>query len=81
MPYSERQAAVYTHQIASAIRYLHSKNICHRDLKFENIMFDSPDPDAGVVLIDFGLSKQFLPGRAMTETVPPQQPPPSIPIQ
>ena len=40
------------------VRYLHSKSVCHRDLKFENIMFESPDGEPHIKLIDFGLSKQ-----------------------
>jgi len=56
-------------QICAAVRYLHSKNVCHRDLKFENIMFESKDENAMVILIDFGLSKAYKPGQVMSETV------------
>eukprot|EP00614_Pseudopedinella_elastica_P008526 CAMPEP_0172596972 /NCGR_PEP_ID=MMETSP1068-20121228/16875_1 /TAXON_ID=35684 /ORGANISM="Pseudopedinella elastica, Strain CCMP716" /LENGTH=475 /DNA_ID=CAMNT_0013396255 /DNA_START=39 /DNA_END=1466 /DNA_ORIENTATION=- len=69
MPYSEPDAANYTNQICSAIRYLHSKNVCHRDLKFENILFESKAPNSVIKLIDFGLSKQYVPGSKMRETV------------
>lgn len=31
-PYSEKQAALYTNQICSAVRYLHMNNICHRSV-------------------------------------------------
>ena len=42
-------------QIISALEYLHEKNICHRDLKLENILID----DKGKIkIIDFGLSKK-----------------------
>jgi len=69
MPYSEKQAADITNQITSAIRYLHSMKVCHRDLKFENIMFESKAPDARINLIDFGLSTKFAPGKTMKDTV------------
>ena len=40
-------------QIVSSLSYCHQKNICHRDLKLDNILIDK----AGVVkLIDFGFS-------------------------
>lgn len=39
-------------------------------MKFENIMFENRSPDAEIKLIDFGLSKKFLPGdQYMTEGV------------
>jgi serine/threonine protein kinase len=31
----------------------------HRDLKYENVLFATPDPKSEVKLIDFGLSKMF----------------------
>jgi len=45
------------HQILSAVLELHRRNICHRDIKLENIMITSSKQ---VKLIDFGFSKETL---------------------
>jgi len=37
-----------------AIKFLHEQNICHRDLKLENIMIDQ---NMNLKLIDFGFSQ------------------------
>ena len=50
-----------TGKLLSAISYMHSRNITHRDLKFENIMFESVAADSEIKVIDFGLSKKYLP--------------------
>lgn len=60
-PYSEEEAASIAGKLLSAIAYMHSRNITHRDLKFENIMFESSSPTAEIKVIDFGLSKKYLP--------------------
>mmetsp|Transcript_18327 Transcript_18327/g.24316 ORF Transcript_18327/g.24316 Transcript_18327/m.24316 type:complete len:540 (-) Transcript_18327:290-1909(-) len=67
-PYSERDAAKYTAMLLSAISFLHEHGVVHRDLKFENIMFENTSPDAVIKVIDFGLSKKFLPGTLDTMT-------------
>lgn len=59
-PYPERQAGEIMTSILSAVSYMHKNNIMHRDLKFENIMFESDARDAPVKIIDFGLSKKYL---------------------
>eukprot|EP00520_Triparma_pacifica_P003563 CAMPEP_0118651952 /NCGR_PEP_ID=MMETSP0785-20121206/11057_1 /TAXON_ID=91992 /ORGANISM="Bolidomonas pacifica, Strain CCMP 1866" /LENGTH=509 /DNA_ID=CAMNT_0006544433 /DNA_START=26 /DNA_END=1551 /DNA_ORIENTATION=+ len=60
-PYIEASAAKICGKLCSAISYMHSRNITHRDLKFENIMFENNGPQAEIKVIDFGLSKKFMP--------------------
>ena len=67
--YSEAQCARLVKQMLSAVRYIHSKSIVHRDLKLENFLFDSPGPDAELKMIDFGLSKHFKSGEYHHEPV------------
>ena len=41
-------------QVAEAVHYMHSKNICHRDLKLDNILLE--EDTKMVKLIDYGFS-------------------------
>jgi len=59
---SERRAKELSHQIATALYYLHSFGVAHRDLKPENILMN----EEGVVKIcDFGSAK-LLDGKLNT---------------
>ena len=71
-PYTESQAASLMSQLCSAIAHMHKHDVVHRDLKCENIMFESKDDASTVIkVLDFGLSKKFLPGmsKLMSEGV------------
>lgn len=59
VPYSEAEAARIISSICSAISYMHSRHITHRDLKFENIIFEKRGQGAVVKLIDFGLGRKY----------------------
>eukprot|EP00529_Nitzschia_sp_RCC80_P008869 CAMPEP_0113486848 /NCGR_PEP_ID=MMETSP0014_2-20120614/25206_1 /TAXON_ID=2857 /ORGANISM="Nitzschia sp." /LENGTH=1175 /DNA_ID=CAMNT_0000380529 /DNA_START=258 /DNA_END=3785 /DNA_ORIENTATION=- /assembly_acc=CAM_ASM_000159 len=67
--YTEAQCARLVKQMLSAVRYLHSKGIIHRDLKLENFLFSSKAEDSELKMIDFGLSKHFQFGEVHTEAV------------
>ncbi|CAE8629785.1 unnamed protein product, partial [Polarella glacialis] len=72
-------AARLARQMASSLQHLHSRSIAHRDLKPENFM--AADHDEGgnnnsnnnssklavatLKMIDFGLSRRFVPGQPM----------------
>ncbi|KAJ9459503.1 hypothetical protein DIPPA_33595 [Diplonema papillatum] len=43
----------YFHQLISAVSYMHSQGICHRDLKLENILLDR---HGHLKLADFGMA-------------------------
>lgn len=68
-PYTEEEAARIISSVLSAIAYMHSKNIVHRDLKYENILFVNDSPKAEVKLIDFGLSKIYGDNTNLTDGV------------
>lgn len=46
-------------KLFSAISYLHSANICHRDIKAENVLYETDDYDSDIKIIDFGLARKF----------------------
>jgi len=55
------------HQCALAIEYIHSVNICHRDIQPENFLLKENGPlwDAQIKLIDFSRAKEFGPDLEM----------------
>lgn len=53
---SEKVATRYILQVANALKYIHQRNMNHLDVKPGNIMLNEND---NVILIDFGLSKQY----------------------
>jgi len=66
-PYKETEAARIVASILSAIAYMHSRKVVHRDLKFENVLFVNTSPMSEVKLIDFGLSKVYADDRKLTD--------------
>ena len=55
---SEEDASLIIKNIISAVSYLHNNQICHRDIKPQNIMFSKENDLNSIKLIDFGLSVQ-----------------------
>ena len=57
-----KDTALYVAMVASALGFLTSRNIAHRDLKLENLMFDEK---GYLKLVDFGFAK-VIDGRTFT---------------
>jgi len=54
--FSEKVARYYIQQIFEGLKYAHSKGICHRDMKLENLMLDS---NFDAKIIDFGFATEI----------------------
>lgn len=57
-PFSEGQVKRLVSQLLSALSFLHSRNILHRDLKLSNMLYSE---EGNLKLADFGLSRTNLP--------------------
>ena len=55
--FTEKDAADILRPIIDAIRYWHDLDVAHRDLKLENILYESKDEDAMIKITDFSLAK------------------------
>ena len=53
----------YVANVLAALEHVHQHNIAYRDIKPENLVFDSR---GYLKLIDFGFSKQLVFGQAFT---------------
>ena len=64
---NEKDAAKVLLQMLKAINYCHKRNVCHRDIKTENVIIYGEDLQ--VKLIDFGLACQFDPKDGMDRRI------------
>lgn len=60
---SESRAKELSHQLATALYYLHQFGVAHRDLKPENILMEDNGDTACCKIVDFGLSKIIGPNQ------------------
>jgi serine/threonine-protein kinase len=65
-PLSESTAIHYIRQIGSALRVVHQNGLLHRDIKPQNVILRENTQQ--VVLIDFGIAREFTPGSTQTHT-------------
>mmetsp|Transcript_30930 Transcript_30930/g.74749 ORF Transcript_30930/g.74749 Transcript_30930/m.74749 type:complete len:446 (+) Transcript_30930:453-1790(+) len=67
---TEAYAAKTVAEMLSSVSFLHSRHICHRDLKLENWVLESgKDVWSPLKLIDFGLSTHYTPGHRLSRVV------------
>lgn len=65
-PLPETKAIHYIRQIGAALQVVHQNNLLHRDVKPQNVILRQGTQD--VVLIDFGIAREFTPGSTQTHT-------------
>lgn len=56
---SERYVMILMKQIMQALTYFHTRNVLHKDLKPENVLFQDESPTSPLKVIDFGLAEIF----------------------
>lgn len=57
--FSEAEACDLTYKILHAINHLHQNQICHRNLKPENLLFENKTASAEIKIADFNFSNKF----------------------
>lgn len=65
-PLSETVAIHYIRQLAAALKVVHGHGLLHRDVKPQNIMLREGTDQ--IVLIDFGIAREFTPDVTQTHT-------------
>lgn len=65
-PLDEATAIHYIRQIGDALKVVHQQGLLHRDIKPENIILRQGTQE--VILIDFGIAREFTPNSAQTHT-------------
>jgi len=55
--FTEKHAAAVLRPIIDAIRYCHDLDVAHRDLKLENILYETKEEDSMIKITDFSLAK------------------------
>ena len=66
---TELETAVIAHSLLQGVSYLHSKNVVHRDLKLENLMFSVPGDIHSLKILDYGFSKHLEAGTDTLSTI------------
>lgn len=75
-PLNEEIAIHYIRQVGEALKVVHQRSLLHRDIKPENIILRTPLTSSSqdgrltgeVVLIDFGISREFTSNSTQTHT-------------
>lgn len=65
-PLPEATAVHYIRQIGAALQVVHRNGLLHRDIKPQNVILREGTQQ--VVLIDFGIAREFTPGSTQTHT-------------
>jgi serine/threonine protein kinase len=65
-PLPEPLAIHYIRQVGAALQVVHQNGLLHRDVKPQNVMLRRGTQD--VVLIDFGIAREFTPDTTQTHT-------------
>lgn len=58
--FTEADASALARQMLSAIHYVHSLQIVHRDIKAENFLFKQKEDPSPLLLIDFGMATRLV---------------------
>ncbi|KAG7400853.1 hypothetical protein PHYBOEH_004064 [Phytophthora boehmeriae] len=67
---SEKDAAHLLRDVCRALDYVHSRGVCHRDMKPENVLLSDRSADANIKVADFGLSRRQQQGEKFVEKFP-----------
>ncbi len=65
-PLPEATAIYYMQQIGAALELVHANGLLHRDIKPQNIILRQGTEE--VILIDFGIAREFTDGKTQTHT-------------
>lgn len=63
----ERDVRVLLQQVLRGLSFLHAHSLAHLDIKPQNLVMMGDSPEAGVKLVDFGLSRVITQGTEITQ--------------